>query len=242
MQRLVHRRVPEGHRPVRLIGHAAVGAEGVALGRLEVGDEVDVLVGGARLLARRDAALLGDGAARVGRVAATLPSGDAIGVGELAGDDAGLGIHREVDPELQLRRQRHLDVDHEEVRAGEEHRARRPLLARELVAERDPLPDVDAAILNNDFVADAGLTFEDAIAQDDPSDPNALPYVNIFAARAEDADNETYLKLVEIFQTNKDVQAGLLESSGDTAVALQTPVEDLLASLKKVEKDTADQK
>lgn len=100
------------------------------------------------------------------------------------------------------------------------------------------LPDVAAAIINNDFVEDAGLTFDDAIAQDDPEDPNALPYVNIFAARAEDADNETYLKLVEIFQTNEDVQKGLLESSGDTAVPLQTPVEDLVASLKKVQEDT----
>lgn len=104
------------------------------------------------------------------------------------------------------------------------------------------LPDVAAAIINNDFVQDAGLTFEDAIAQDDPEDPNALPYVNIFAARADDAENETYLKLVEIFQTDADVQAGLLESSGDTAVALQTPVEDLVASLKKVQKDTEEQK
>jgi len=101
------------------------------------------------------------------------------------------------------------------------------------------LPDVAAAIINNDFVEDAGLTFSDAIAQDDPEDPNALPYVNIFAARAEDADNETYLKLVEIFQTDEAVQAGLLESSGDTAVPLQTPVADLVASLEKVQKDTA---
>ncbi|QNA93116.1 MULTISPECIES: MetQ/NlpA family ABC transporter substrate-binding protein [unclassified Microbacterium] len=99
------------------------------------------------------------------------------------------------------------------------------------------LPDVAAAIINNDFVQDAGLTFEDAIAQDDPEDPSALPYVNIFAARAEDADNETYLKLVEIFQTNEAVQKGLLESSGGTAVALQTPVEDLVASLEKVQAD-----
>lgn len=99
------------------------------------------------------------------------------------------------------------------------------------------LPDVAAAIINNDFVQDAGLTFEDAIAQDDPEDASALPYVNIFAARAEDADNETYLKLVEIFQTNEAVQKGLLESSGGTAVALQTPVEDLVASLVKVQKD-----
>ncbi|QYG11598.1 MetQ/NlpA family ABC transporter substrate-binding protein [Microbacterium sp. PAMC22086] len=99
------------------------------------------------------------------------------------------------------------------------------------------LPDVAGAIINNDFVQDAGLTFEDAIAQDDPEDASALPYVNIFAARAEDADNETYLKLVEIFQTNEAVQKGLLESSGGTAVALQTPVEDLVASLAKVQKD-----
>ncbi|MBT2486827.1 MULTISPECIES: MetQ/NlpA family ABC transporter substrate-binding protein [unclassified Microbacterium] len=104
------------------------------------------------------------------------------------------------------------------------------------------LPDVAAAIINNDFVEDAGLTFDDAIAQDDPEDPNALPYVNIFAARADDADNETYQKLVEIFQTDEDVQAGLAESSGETAVALQTPVEDLVESLKKVQKDTEENK
>jgi len=101
------------------------------------------------------------------------------------------------------------------------------------------LPDVAAAIINNDFVEQAGLSFEDAIAQDDPSDPNALPYVNIFAARAEDADNETYQKLVEIFQTNEAVQEGLQESSGNTAVALQTPVADLVESLATVQKDVA---
>lgn len=101
------------------------------------------------------------------------------------------------------------------------------------------LPDVAAAIINNDFVADAGLSADDAIAQDDPEDPNALPYVNIFAARAEDADDETYLKLVEIYQTDADVQAGLQESSGGTAVPLQTPAKDLVASLEKVQEDVA---
>lgn len=104
------------------------------------------------------------------------------------------------------------------------------------------LPDVAAAIINNDFVQDAGLTFSDAIAQDDATDPAALPYVNIFAARADDKDNATYKKLVEIFQTDKGVQAGLLKASGDTAVALQTPVADLEKSLAKVEADTKAQK
>ncbi|PPL18840.1 MetQ/NlpA family ABC transporter substrate-binding protein [Microterricola pindariensis] len=104
------------------------------------------------------------------------------------------------------------------------------------------LPDVAAAVINNDFVQDAGLEFTDAIAKDDPSDPNALPYVNVFAARAEDKDNATYKKLVEIFQTDEAVQAGLLESSAGTGLALQTPVADLVASLAKVEADTKAQK
>lgn len=100
------------------------------------------------------------------------------------------------------------------------------------------LPDVAAAVINNDFVEDAGLSFEDAIAQDDPSDPNALPYVNIFASRAEDKDDETYLKLVEIFQTDPEVQAALVEASGGTAVPVTTPVKDLEDSLATVEADT----
>ena len=77
-----------------------------------------------------------------------------------------------------------------------------------------------------------------ATAQDDPSDPNALPYVNIFAARAEDKNDATYLKLVEIFQTDPEVQAGLIEASGNTAVAVTTPVADLEESLATVEADT----
>ena len=61
------------------------------------------------------------------------------------------------------------------------------------------LPDADAVIINNDFVPDAGLTSDDAIAQDDPSDPASLAYVNVFDARGDDASNETYLELARIF-------------------------------------------
>ncbi|GLK16859.1 MetQ/NlpA family ABC transporter substrate-binding protein [Herbiconiux flava] len=100
------------------------------------------------------------------------------------------------------------------------------------------LPDVAAAIINNDFIQDAGLTAADAIAEDDPSDPNALPYVNIFAARAEDKDDPTYAKLVELFQDTTSVTDGLVENSGGTAELLKTPVSELEASLTEVEADT----
>ena len=99
------------------------------------------------------------------------------------------------------------------------------------------LPDVTGAIINNDFINDSGLKASDAIAEDDPSDPNALPYVNIFAAKAADADNETYAKLVKIYQDTKSVVDGVVENSGGTAVPLKTPVKDLVKSLETVQKD-----
>ena len=102
------------------------------------------------------------------------------------------------------------------------------------------LPDVDAAILNNDFVTKAGLTFKDALTTDDAKDAQAQPYVNIFASRPEDKDNATYLKLVKIFQTDKAVQAGLKKSSGDTAVPVALDGADLEKVLTTVEKDAKD--
>lgn len=99
------------------------------------------------------------------------------------------------------------------------------------------LPDVAAAIINNDFIEDAGLTPDDAIAEDDPSDPNALPYVNVFASRAADADNETYLRLVEIYQNSQAVLDGVQEASGGTAVFLQVPAADLVDALDQVQED-----
>ena len=101
------------------------------------------------------------------------------------------------------------------------------------------LPDVAAAIINNDFVEDAGLSFDDALFTDDPADESAQPYINIFAARAEDKDNEVLAELVEIFQTTKTVTDGVLEVSGGSAVLVQTPVSELEASLKSVEEDYA---
>jgi D-methionine transport system substrate-binding protein len=103
------------------------------------------------------------------------------------------------------------------------------------------LPDVAAAIINNDFVEDAGLSFSDAIATDDPADETAQPYINVFAARSDDADNELYQRLVEIFQTTPEVTDGLVEVSGDTAVLTQTPASELQESLATVESELAAQ-
>jgi D-methionine transport system substrate-binding protein len=99
------------------------------------------------------------------------------------------------------------------------------------------LPDVAAAIINNDFVEKAGLKFSDAIAKDDPTDPKALPYVNIFAVRAKDKDNPTYKKLVQIYQNSQKVLDGVQQVSGGTAQFVKTDPADLQASLADTEND-----
>ncbi|MFT2753883.1 MetQ/NlpA family ABC transporter substrate-binding protein [Clavibacter sp. Sh2088] len=104
------------------------------------------------------------------------------------------------------------------------------------------LPDADAVIINNDYVTDAGLTADDAIAQDDPSDPKSLAYVNVFASRAEDAENETYRKLARIFEDTPAVVDALVENSGGTAIPLKTPQDELQSLLTTTEKAVADQK
>ena len=66
------------------------------------------------------------------------------------------------------------------------------------------LPDVDAAIVNGGYAVDAGLNPDkDAIFIDDPSFYKDNSYVNVIAARTEDADNPAYLRIVKAYQSER---------------------------------------
>lgn len=99
------------------------------------------------------------------------------------------------------------------------------------------LEDLDAAIINNDFIGNAGLEAKDAIAKDDPADPVSFPYVNIFAVKKGEEDNPTYLKLVEVFQNTQKVLDGVQEVSGGTAHFVKIDNKELQASLENTVKD-----
>ncbi|MHA3722496.1 MetQ/NlpA family ABC transporter substrate-binding protein [Leucobacter sp. HY1910] len=99
------------------------------------------------------------------------------------------------------------------------------------------LPDVDAGVVNNDFVEPSGLKFSDSLGADSADDAAAAPYTNIFAARAEDKDNETYLKLVDIYQNNADVQKAVKDYVGEGAILVNTPQAELAKILAQAEKD-----
>src|SRR5699024_10788121 len=72
----------------------------------------------------------------------------------------------------------------------------------------------------------AGLSADDAIFSDDPESDAAAPYINIWAARADDADNPTFAKLAEIYHDSA-VEDGVQEVAGGTAAFLDKDPADL---------------
>jgi D-methionine transport system substrate-binding protein len=100
------------------------------------------------------------------------------------------------------------------------------------------LQDVDASIINNDFVGDADLTSEDAIFSDDPDSSAAEPYINVWVARGADADNEVFQQLVEIYHS-PEVEEGVLEASGGTGVIKDNPASELQEILAGIQEDAS---
>lgn len=110
-------------------------------------------------------------------------------------------------------------------------------LKAEQVATTLKDPTIAAGVINNDYVADAGLDPKDAIYQDDAESEEARPYINVWVARKADVNNETYKKLVSIYQ-QKDVLDALQENSGGTAVfADKFSASELQGFLSDIEKD-----
>ncbi len=85
---------------------------------------------------------------------------------------------------------------------------------------------VQAAVINNDFVADANLTTENVVFADEATGPEAEPYINIFAAAPDEKDNETFLKLVEVWHS-PEVQEAVTADSGGLAIFNTTSAADL---------------
>lgn len=88
----------------------------------------------------------------------------------------------------------------------------------ELVATNIPatLDDVTFAAVNSGVASNAGLKVEDALALEEAV-AGENPYINVIAVRTEDKDNETYKRLVELYQT-EDVVEIIKEESNGTSV------------------------
>jgi D-methionine transport system substrate-binding protein len=96
------------------------------------------------------------------------------------------------------------------------------------------LQSLDAAVINNNFATDAGIDPTTAIYSDLEDTDTARPYLNIWVARADDADNPVYAQLIEIYHS-KEVTDQLLEENGGTAVVEDVPADELQSDLADLE-------
>ncbi len=96
------------------------------------------------------------------------------------------------------------------------------------------LQSLDAAVINNNYAADAGIDPTTAIYSDLEDTDTARPYLNIWVARAEDKDNPVYAQLIEIYHSAA-VTDQLLEENGGTAVVEDVPADELQADLADLE-------
>lgn len=100
------------------------------------------------------------------------------------------------------------------------------------------LPSVDGSIVNNNFALDAKLDPKSALFSDDPNKPEAEPYINVFVARAQDKDNPTYAKIVQLYH-DPSVESAVKAQSKNTAVIVERPAADLQRILAGLEKAQA---
>ncbi|MGN7410551.1 MetQ/NlpA family ABC transporter substrate-binding protein [Sporosarcina sp. SAFN-010] len=99
-----------------------------------------------------------------------------------------------------------------------------------IVAQQTPrvLPDVAASVINNGVAGQAGFDpVKDPIYLEDSSDENTLPYVNIFAARSADKNNETYQRIIELYH-EEDVKKAVEADTNGGSVVVDISKKELL--------------
>jgi len=87
-------------------------------------------------------------------------------------------------------------------------------------------PNVAAAIINNDYIADTGLSAKDAIAQDDASSDAAAPFINIWVSRDEDKDLPLFAEIIRLAHS-QDWDQALLDNSDGTGVLVNDTADKL---------------
>jgi D-methionine transport system substrate-binding protein len=84
------------------------------------------------------------------------------------------------------------------------------------------LQDVAASVINSGMAVDAGFVPTTDAIYLEPVDDTSRPYVNIIAARKEDADNEVYQKVVAAYQTDETIKVIEATSKGSSIPAWAT--------------------
>lgn len=110
-------------------------------------------------------------------------------------------------------------------------------LKAEQVANALKDPQIAAGVINNDYIADAGINPQDAIYKDDAQSEEARPYINVFVTRKADADNELYRQLVSLYQSQQVLDTLQKQFAGTAVLATDFTADELQRYLADIEDD-----
>lgn len=85
------------------------------------------------------------------------------------------------------------------------------------------MEDADFAVINNGVAVEAGLLLKDAIIHESET---AKPFINVIVAKAEDKNNETLKKIVEIYQRDETAKF-IKEISNGNYIPVKMPLNEL---------------
>ena len=108
-----------------------------------------------------------------------------------------------------------------------------------VVAQQTPrvLPDVAASFINNGVAGQAGLNpKEDPIYLENANDDSITPFVNVFAVNKDDENNETYQKIVELYQ-DEAVKKAVESDTNGGSIVVDVPKEELQKHLKRLQEE-----
>lgn len=92
------------------------------------------------------------------------------------------------------------------------------------------LQDVDLAAIYNGIALRGGIDLENLLYENDPLSMEGLPYVNVFAVKAEDVGNETYQKIAALIQ-DPEIKEAYSKDNGGQGEVVDVPLEDLQQTL-----------
>ncbi|MBV7294740.1 methionine ABC transporter substrate-binding protein [Corynebacterium sp. TAE3-ERU12] len=92
------------------------------------------------------------------------------------------------------------------------------------------------AIINNTFLDRAGIDPNSSIYEDNPEDPAAEPYINVFVTTEANKDNKDLQTLVKLWH-DPEVLAAVERDSRGTSVPVERSPEDLQKILDRAEED-----
>ncbi|WP_340081439.1 MetQ/NlpA family ABC transporter substrate-binding protein [Terribacillus sp. FSL K6-0262] len=108
-----------------------------------------------------------------------------------------------------------------------------------VVAQQTPrvLPDVAASFINNGVAGQAGLNpKEDPIYLENANDDSITPFVNVFAVRKEDENNEIYQKIAALYQ-DEEVKKAVENDTNGGSIVVDVPKEELQEHLKRLQEE-----